>query len=489
MPLVKLRSDQQVVGLFRAGNDEAFRVIHDRYRARLLAYIRQMLAGGSHPEAEDVLQDVFVRAYAGLRANGRELSLRPWLYRIAHNRCIDELRRPMPPAPDALELTPAAAGDPVVVSEQRESLRRLIVDIRRLPDQQRSALLMRELSGMAYGEIGGVLGLSVPAVKSLLVRARIGLAAAHEARDTACGEIRSDLAAAHDRGVRPSGMARRHLHDCSGCREYRSELRHVSRQLAALTPVIGPLGALARVIGFGGGAGGGAAAGGTGSGVLALGGAAGAGGTFIGAATSHVAALVAAAVLTAGGAVEIQRTVAAQLDPPAVHHVKPAISVGQGTSAEGTVAATVVAPISSAAPTPVPLTPAPVAPVHRTRGAAAGHPQPPSSVSRSASASANSSASSEPSTSATAGSGAQAVGSSATADSTTPTCQTTTTAQVTPPPSCPPSATETSGGTAGSTSTGSSTGSDPSAAKPGGSTPGSGSPSNAGPKTPPAQKS
>ena len=89
-PLLRLRSDQQLVGLFRSGNEDAFRVIHDRYRARLLAYVRQMLAG-QHPDAEDVLQDVFVRAYAGLLANGRELSLRPWLYRIAHNRCVDEL--------------------------------------------------------------------------------------------------------------------------------------------------------------------------------------------------------------------------------------------------------------------------------------------------------------------------------------------------------------------------------------------------------------
>src|SRR5207248_5896514 len=140
---------------------------------------------------------------------------------------------------------------------------------------------MRELSGMAYGEIAGVLGVSVPAVKSLLVRARVGLAAALEARDTACQEIRTELAVAHDRGVRPSGLARRHLHDCSGCRDYRSELRTVSRQLAALTPAIGPIGALVRLLGVG--SGGGAAAGGTGSSVSAFGGTATAGGTFLGA--------------------------------------------------------------------------------------------------------------------------------------------------------------------------------------------------------------
>ncbi len=313
-PLLRLRSDQQLVAQFRAGNEDAFRVIHDRYRARLLAYVRQMLHG-MRPDAEDTLQEVFVRAYAGLRAGDRELSLRPWLYRIAHNRCVDVVRRPVPTPTESLELT-EKTGDPVVESEQRESLRRLVTDIRRLPEQQRSALLMRELGGVAYADIAAALDVSVPAVKSLLVRSRMGLAAAFEARDTACELIRQELADAHDRGVRPSGIARRHLHDCGTCREYRAELRSISRQFAALAPAIGPLGLLAKLLGAGGSAGGGVAAGG---GALAAGGAAGAGGTIIGVATSHVAALVAAAVVTAGGAVELQRTVK-HLASPAAHH-------------------------------------------------------------------------------------------------------------------------------------------------------------------------
>ena len=81
-PLLRLRSDEQLVALFRDGHDEAFRVIHDRYRPRLFAYTRQMLRG-SGQDAEDALQDVFVRAYSGLRANDRNLALRAWLYRVA----------------------------------------------------------------------------------------------------------------------------------------------------------------------------------------------------------------------------------------------------------------------------------------------------------------------------------------------------------------------------------------------------------------------
>ncbi len=111
-----------------------------------------------------------------------------------------------------------AAHDPVTKVEQRDSLRRLIADVQRLPEQQRSALLMREMGGMAYADVAGALGVSVPAVKSLLVRARLGLAQANEARDTACAEIREDLIASHDRGVRASGLARRHMRDCASCR-------------------------------------------------------------------------------------------------------------------------------------------------------------------------------------------------------------------------------------------------------------------------------
>ena len=109
-PLLRLRSDEQLLVMFRSGNDEAFRVLHDRYRQRLFAYVRQMLSAGSRQDAEDVLQDVFVRAYGALRNDDREMNVRAWLYRVAHNRCIDHLRRPDPARRRALRgLAQAAA--------------------------------------------------------------------------------------------------------------------------------------------------------------------------------------------------------------------------------------------------------------------------------------------------------------------------------------------------------------------------------------------
>ena len=259
-PLLRLRSDEQLLAQFRSGNDEAFRVLHDRYRQRLFAYVRQMLSAGSRQDAEDVLQDVFVRAYGSLRNDGRDMNVRAWLYRVAHNRCIDHLRRPVPPPAEIFEVSRKPLHDPVEEAQRRDDLRRLVLDVSNLPEQQRSALLMREIDGMTYADLAVALDVTVPAVKSLLVRARIGLVEAAEARDADCGEIRADLLRSYDKGVKASGRARKHMRSCDGCREYRVALRGVRRSFAALAPVgLGPIALVAKLIGVGGSAGGAAA--------------------------------------------------------------------------------------------------------------------------------------------------------------------------------------------------------------------------------------
>jgi RNA polymerase sigma factor (sigma-70 family) len=312
-PLLRLRSDDQLVALFRMGYDEAFSAIHERYQARLAAYTRQML-GAARSDSEDVLQDVFLRAYNALRHDDRPVTLRAWLYRVAHNRCVDHLRRPLPAASEVFDVSRTPLLDPPAETERREELRRLVSDIQRLPEQQRSALLMCELEGLSYAELADALGVTVPAVKSLLVRARMSLVEAGEARDTACVEIRAELSLAADRGVRMSGRSRRHMRDCSGCRGYRRALRGVHDGLGAMSPGHGGLAAIAKLLGLGGaGSGaatlgggaavGGGAAGGTLAGASALGG---------GALAAKLAAIVsAAAVVGTGAAVEIRHQVVA----------------------------------------------------------------------------------------------------------------------------------------------------------------------------------
>ncbi len=348
-PLLRLRSDDQLVALFRAGSDDAFRTIHDRYRLRLLAYARQML-GGSTADAEDALQEVFVRAHVALLASEAPISLRAWLYRIAHNRCIDQLRRP---APIPSEIMPGARPalsrgprhDPPAEAERSEDLRRLVADVVSLPEQQRSALLMRELQGLSYEEMAVALGISVAAVKSVLLRARGGVLGAAEARDAPCAEIRLELVSAHDRGVRASGRARRHMRECDHCCAYRGELRAVRRQVAGLVP-LGPLGHLGVIFGVGGGgagAGGGLAAGGS---TAALGGAA----TVT---ATKVAALVCCAALV-GSASELRSTSARHpartaRTAPAPRH--PAVAAGApDPRVAARVAGGTIAPATATAP-------------------------------------------------------------------------------------------------------------------------------------------
>lgn len=304
-PLLRLRSDDQLIDLFRSGSEEAFTVIHDRYRQRLFAYVRQMLSGSTRQDAEDVLQDVFMRAYSALRKDTRDVNLKAWLYRVAHNRCIDHVRRPTPPSADVFEASRSPLVDPMETAQRRDDLRRLVHDLGRLPEQQRSALLMREIDGLSYAEIADVLAVTVAAVKSLLVRARMGLAESAEARDTDCAVIRADLAGSYERGVKASARARRHMRECSACVEYKSSLRAVRRQFAALSPLVvaGPLALAAKALGFGGaGAAGGvgATAGGGGAAMVIAG----------TAAAGKVAAVVCTAAIATGGAVEVKKRVA-----------------------------------------------------------------------------------------------------------------------------------------------------------------------------------
>ena len=179
----RTESDERLVARFRAGDDAAFAEIVARYEDRLRRYARQMLRRRSADVAEDVVQDAFLRAFGALRSNDRPMALRAWLYRIAHNRCLDELRVEAT-AELGDEAGPAAASTADLV-ESGERLRQLVADIDALAPKQRSALVIRELGGLTYEEIAEALDVTVPAVKSLLVRARVGLAEAAEARAVA----------------------------------------------------------------------------------------------------------------------------------------------------------------------------------------------------------------------------------------------------------------------------------------------------------------
>ncbi|HEX2435467.1 MAG TPA: RNA polymerase sigma factor, partial [Solirubrobacterales bacterium] len=231
----------------RGGHERAFEVLFERYNARLLAFCQHMV--GSREDAEDVLQEVFVAAHNAILGDDRALNVRPWLYRIARNRCLNHLRKPVPEGQDSMDVHPHENGASTAERVQnREEFRRLLSDVQTLPETQRTALLLREVDAMSYEEIAQAMDTTVPSVKSLLVRARITLAESSQARMLTCGEVQLELAEAAEGLRKVSGPVRQHLRSCDGCSDFRSQLRSNSRALAALFPV-GPLVALKELFG------------------------------------------------------------------------------------------------------------------------------------------------------------------------------------------------------------------------------------------------
>ena len=173
----RLASDDQLVALVRAGDDRAFGTIHERYEARLLAYARQLL-GGAHHDAEEVVQDAFVRAVRALRADDREMALKAWLYTIVRNRALDVLRRPVRTTdiePHAPMLSDAGA-DPSERFARSEELDALVAGLKCLPERQRAALVMHEMGGASHRAIARRLDVTTGGSKALVSRARAGLA-------------------------------------------------------------------------------------------------------------------------------------------------------------------------------------------------------------------------------------------------------------------------------------------------------------------------
>ena len=203
-PLLKLQGDERLVALIRDGHDHAFEVLFERYHSRLLAFCRHMLR--STEDAEDVLQEVFVKAHAAMLADDRHINVRPWLYRIARNRCLNHLRRPVPEGQDSMDVMVGENGVTTADRVQkREDFRALVADVQDLPETQRTALLLREIDALSYEEIAETMDTTIPAVKSLLVRARMSLAEATHSRQLTCGEVQLELAEAAEGLRKASG--------------------------------------------------------------------------------------------------------------------------------------------------------------------------------------------------------------------------------------------------------------------------------------------
>ena len=290
----------------RAGDARMLREIFSSHHQQLYRYCLAIL--GDPQDAEDALQNTMLKVVRALPGETREIALKPWLYRIAHNESIDLIRRRRPNV--ALDESPPAVG--VALAEQvetRQRLRQLIADVGALPERQRGALLMREAGGLEFEEIAAALGTTPAVARQTLYEARLGLREMDAGRALECTAVTKALSDGDGRVGRRRDI-RAHLRDCADCRQFTEEIGSHSRTLAAISPLPAlAAAAMLRGLGAGGsGAAGGAVAGtaGTTGGGSGLGSAAGAGAAAksVGTATllKGAATLAVAAAIGVGGA-------------------------------------------------------------------------------------------------------------------------------------------------------------------------------------------
>jgi len=288
--LLRVASDAHLVDLIRQGRGVAFEALYDRHHRAILSFCRHML--GSADEAEDAVQHTFLAAYNDLIATDRPMHLRAWLFTIARNRCYSMLRarREQPVA----ELDEPATEGLAAQVERRQDLRDLVLDLGRLPDEQRAALVLSEMDSLSHEQIGSVLGVPKDKVKALVFQARESLIASRAARETDCADIRAQLANLRGGALRRANL-RRHLRECPGCREFREEVDRQRHQLRLLLPVAPTIALKEGVLGGGG----------VGAGATAVGGGTIAGSVFKGGVIKGLIGAALAGVGTAGTIVAV----------------------------------------------------------------------------------------------------------------------------------------------------------------------------------------
>ncbi len=236
------------------GDERAFAAIFRRHHRDLYRFCLAIL--GDREDAEDALQNTMVSALRALPGESRRIELKPWLYRIAHNESIDLVRRRRPGEALDPELV-AADGGPAREAETRERLGSLLADLKTLPERQRGALLLRELSGLGFAEIGTALGCSAAVARQTVYEARLNLRQTEAGREMDCIAVTKALSDGDGRVARRRDI-RAHLRSCPSCTAFQAGIGERKRDLAALSPLPGAVaaGLLQGVLGGGGGGGG-----------------------------------------------------------------------------------------------------------------------------------------------------------------------------------------------------------------------------------------
>jgi RNA polymerase sigma factor (sigma-70 family) len=246
-----------LVAAVRAGDDHAFEVLYHRYQRRIGAYVYGMLH--DHGRAEDITQDVFMSALRRMRATATPIAFKPWVYEIAKNACIDAFRRSKRAeeisydADDGSERVHLVSNGPTpeAAVDTRMSLDHLRGAFGGLSEAHHQILVMRELEGLSYRQIGERLGMSRPSVESTLFRARRRLSEEYEelVSGERCRRIQAIIAGSTDgrAGTRDERKMARHVSYCQPCRraafaagfdaDALTPKRTVREKIAALLPL------------------------------------------------------------------------------------------------------------------------------------------------------------------------------------------------------------------------------------------------------------
>jgi RNA polymerase sigma-70 factor, ECF subfamily len=164
--------DSEVIRQIRSGDDSAFDELMRRYKHPVVNFVYRML--GDVEDADDVAQEVFVRIYQNLDTYRHETKFSTWLFALARNAAIDRLRwrerHPSETIESTAELAaPASTTDDVAT---REMSQQIAAAVAKLPEDQRTALVLAEYHDLSYAEIAGVMHCSEKSVESRLYRAK-----------------------------------------------------------------------------------------------------------------------------------------------------------------------------------------------------------------------------------------------------------------------------------------------------------------------------
>jgi RNA polymerase sigma-70 factor (ECF subfamily) len=178
--------DAALMLAFQRGDEAAFRALYERHARAMVAFCHHFVRDDAR--AEELAQDVFVKVYQAADRYRPTARLRTFLYRIASNHCLNELRRPdraaraaePPQAREPVDLDSFPSGGPSPEDHARgTALERAVrALLEKLPEKQRAAFVLCRFEGLSYEEIAEVLETSVSAVKSLVHRATVAAAAA-----------------------------------------------------------------------------------------------------------------------------------------------------------------------------------------------------------------------------------------------------------------------------------------------------------------------